>query len=502
MVSSVVFSFVGTLVVVLLLLLLQEEVGAQAPPPQASEFKLQEIPFSTSIGDVITDIQNVRSMKNRLFVATRGGMIHVVNLHDHNCASITSPAATTRTFPAIQTTPFLDISSKVTADGERGLLGLAFHPEYATNGYFFVHYSNLDSNTTIARYQRSSSSSVSTSGNGGSTTLTHDDILTADPDSEVIMKVIYQPARNHNGGAMQFGPNDGYLYIALGDGGRRYDLALLGQGQNLETYLGKILRVDVDDFTSSSWKIPTNNPFATTPNAYSEIWAYGLRNPWRISFDRNSGDLYIADVGQNAWEEVNYQPSSSTGGENYGWCVCEANIEVPKDLYDHCLPPPTVNFQGCNASPYIGPIFDYPHVEGIGASITGGYVYRGNLYPGLNGVYFYADFSQGFVRGARKTEMLPPDENNMWIKDAVFTLDVANGGVTSFGEDADGELYAGTATGNLYHIRDPLVTDLPSCEEFSPTFTRKKRRETGKQGNRLGGTNGMGGAATRTFRGQ
>ena len=207
------------------------------------------------------------------------------------------------------------------------------------------------------------------------------------------------------------------LYIGLGDGGRSYDQAgTKGYGQDLTSYLGKILRVNVSDFTIPTWTIPNPisiendssvmiaNPFANTPNALDEIWSYGLRNPWRFSFDRQTGDLYIADVGQNAYEEANYEAYPTTtmgssnsitsfGGTNYGWCICEANQVVSSSKYRHCAPTANLMFQGCNVSPLVGPIIEYPYKRG--ASITGGYVYRGPLYPNLTGVYFYADYVQG-----------------------------------------------------------------------------------------------------------
>ena len=354
-----------------------------------NDFVLDSVLMDHSFNDIITDIQSVVDDEQRLYVATRGGLIHVVHLNESNgtCEEREDSVNSTAT---IQTTPFLNISAKVRSSGERGLLGFAFHPNYSDEnddgGFFFVHYSNLQSDGVIARYQRMAVNNSDDS-----------DVVTADPTSETILKIVEQPASNHNGGQIQFNPFDGMLYIGFGDGGRSYDQAGdKGYGQNLTSYLGKLLRVNVSDFTLDTWSIPKNNPFVNTSNVLDEIWSYGLRNPWKFCFDRDTGDLYIADVGQNAYEEVNFEanPSTSVGGVNYGWCICEANMVVPSSTYSHCAPPEDVDFQGCNVTPYVGPIIEYPH-ERFGGSITGGYVYRGTSYPKFHGIYFYADFVQG-----------------------------------------------------------------------------------------------------------
>jgi glucose/arabinose dehydrogenase len=288
-------------------------------------------------------------------------------------------------------TPFLDITSLVNSNSsERGLLGLAFHPDYANNGLFFVHYSDANGDTAIARY--------------------HAEGDTADPDSAAIILWQQQPYANHNGGMIAFGP-DGYLYIGLGDGGSGGDPH--GFGQNLGTWLGKILRIDVN---ANTYIVPEDNPFVGTEGALPEIWAYGLRNPWRFSFDRETGDLYIGDVGQNRWEEINFQPGDSTGGENYGWNVYEA--EHP--------------FSGGAVSPdMVMPIAEYGHNMGI--SVTGGYVYRGSALPDLAGVYFYADY------GTAQLWTLYRDADGQWQNNEF--LSGAAGAISSFGEDDDGELY-------------------------------------------------------------
>ena len=245
------------------------------------------------------------------------------------------------------TQPFLDIGGKISSGGEQGLLGLAFDPNYKSNGHFFVHYSDPGGDTVLARY------SVSADPNK------------ADPTSETVILQQNQPFGNHNGGSLAFGP-DGYLYLGLGDGGSGGDP--LGSGQNTSTLLGKLLRLDV---SALPYTIPDDNPFANG-GGLPEIWAYGLRNPWRFSFDRLSGDLYIGDVGQNAWEEIDYQPAGSKGGENYGWNAMEA---------DHCF-----RSFNCNSSSFVAPVAEYDHKKGD-CSVTGGYVYRGGQASGLNGVY-------------------------------------------------------------------------------------------------------------------
>jgi len=314
---------------------------------------------------------------------------------------------------------FLNIQTKVSGGGERGLLGLAFHPQYDSNGYFYVNYTNTSGNTVIARYQ-----------------------VTANPDSAdtstaQILLTIPQPFSNHNGGWIGFGPNDGYLYIATGDGGSSGDPQ--NNGQNKTSLLGKILRVDVD--TAQGFKIPPSNPFADSVGPRKEIWAYGLRNPWRNGFDRLTGDFYIADVGQNTWEEVNFQPANSSGKENYGWRLKEG---------DHCYNPP----DSCDT--LVGltdPIHEYSHANGC--SITGGYVYRGCAIPDLQGTYFFGDYCNGRVwsfryAGADTTE----------FQERTSQLGVGFFNISSFGQDALGELYiTGHNNGSVYKIVPDGVAD-------------------------------------------
>jgi Glucose / Sorbosone dehydrogenase len=315
-------------------------------------------------------------------------------------------------------TPFLDIGSLIVTGGERGLFSVAFHPNYVANGFLYVNYTDLNGDTVIARYRVSVDPNV------------------VDPASANILLSIPQPFANHNGGQLQFGP-DGYLYIGMGDGGSGGDPS--NTAQSLGSMLGKILRIDVDaDFP---YGIPLTNPFIGNPNANPEIWALGLRNPWRFSFDRLTGDLLIADVGQSNWEEVNFQQASSRGGENYGWRLMEGT---------HCFNPSTE----CSDGSLTLPILEYDHSLD-NCSITGGYRYRGALYSGLEGVYFYADFCTGRIWGASL------DASGSWNSKQVLDTDLS---ITSFGEDEDGELYLAhfsSTNGTIYKVTEPVpqVTD-------------------------------------------
>lgn len=302
--------------------------------------------------------------------------------------------------------PFLDMKGAVATWAlEQGLLSVAFHPNYGGNGRFFVNYSHPNGDTIVARYQAS------------------DDPNIADHTSGEIILSIHQPYGNHNGGQLKFGP-DGYLYIGMGDGGSANDPD--GNGQNLDSLLGTLLRIDVD-YEEAAYAIPADNPFIGDDNARNEIWAYGLRNPWRFSFDLLTGDLYIADVGQNLWEEVHFTSADSVGGENYGWKIMEGT---------HCF-----ESEECDQTGLEIPIFEYHHDEGC--SITGGYVYRGQQFPEMEGNYFVGDFCQGTVWTVF-------GENGRFTSNRVYDSQLT---ISSFGEGADGELYLlDHVGGSVYHI--------------------------------------------------
>ena len=305
-------------------------------------------------------------------------------------------------------TPFLDITSLTSLQGERGLLGMAFHPDHDQNGQVFVHYTAVGSGgTRIARYTVSADPNVADAGSG---TI----VLTAS-----------QPFSNHNGGAIAFGP-DGMLYIALGDGGSGGDP--LGHGQNLGSLLGSVLRIDVD--SGAPFVIPATNPFVGQAGARGEIWAYGLRNPWRMSFDRATGDLYIADVGQSDVEEVDVQLATSSGGENYGWNIMEGST---------CF-----GAAACQSDGLVLPVAEYTHEDGC--SITGGYVYRGTAISSIVGRYFYGDFCSGFVRSFLLSNGQATDPID-------HTSQIGPGGsIVSFGEDGAGELYVITIEGSVFRL--------------------------------------------------
>ena len=308
---------------------------------------------------------------------------------------------------------FLDISNQVSCCGEQGLLDVTFHPEFAVNGQFYVNYTDLDGNTIVSRFQVSPDPNV------------------ADPASEELVLKIEQPAASHNGGQLKFGP-DGYLYIATGDGGGDKDDP--DRAQDILSLLGKILRIDVDG--EAPYSIPPDNPFAEIDSALSEIWVYGLRNPWRFSFDRTTGDMFIGDVGQAAREEIDFQPAGSGGGENYGWRLMEGNA---------CFDPETgrpfpddVPAETCNDGSLIAPIIEYAHREGsCGGSVTAGYVYRGEDYPELDGAYFYADFCTGRIWTAVQGEKAS-NQRALWTpvgpRETSFSI-------STFGEDEQGRLY-------------------------------------------------------------
>lgn len=301
--------------------------------------------------------------------------------------------------------PFLDISSRISSGGERGLLSVAFHPQYATNGFFFVNFTDLAGNTRVERFSVSADPDVANAGS-----------------SKLILGVT-QPFANHNGGLNLFGP-DGFLYIGLGDGGSGGDP--FGNGQSLTTLLGKILRIDVD--RGDPYAIASGNPFESQQGVRKEIWAYGLRNPWRFSFDRGSGLLFVADVGQDRFEEVD-AVGATRGGVNFGWNTMEGSS---------CYAAASCNQQGLEL-----PVITYDHSGGA-CSVTGGYAYRGSAMPEIAGRYFYSDYCVGFLKSFLYQNGTATEQ---------WTWDVGNiGSVTSFGEDASGELYITSANGKVYKL--------------------------------------------------
>lgn len=369
-------------------------LGAQATPEAQKPPPLLAVnAFPNHSFDKPVDIAHAGD--ERLFVVEQSGVIRVVNGRG----------------PAANINVFLDIKGRVTSGGEMGLLGLAFHPQYAQNGYFYVNYTTTvetDLTTHISRFQVTA------------------DPDQADPASELILLQVSQPYSNHNGGGLKFGP-DRYLYIGLGDGGASDDPG--NRAQNRTTLLGKMLRIDVDKSDSGkNYGIPADNPFVGEP-ALDEIWALGVRNPWRFSFDRLTGDLYIGDVGQNLWEEINFQPADSTGGENYGWRLKEGN---------HCFIPA----QGCDPGGLTDPIFEYHHSEGC--SVTGGTVYRGLSIPALHGYYLYADYCTGEISALRG------DGKGTWQN---YPVKKIGNYLSTFGEDNAGEVYlAQRDEGTIYRL--------------------------------------------------
>jgi glucose/arabinose dehydrogenase len=342
-------------------------------------------------------VTNAGDGSDRLFVNERGGKIRVIAADG-----------------SLGTADFVDLSDRIQAGGEQGLLGVAFHPDFATNGRLFVHYSRRGDGATVI-------SELTAAADRGS----------ASAASERVIFTLSQPFANHNGGEIAFGP-DGYLYIGLGDGGSGGDP--FGNGQNRQVLLGKILRIDVDaaPAPNKQYAIPNTNPYApggVEPAAgLPEIWAYGLRNPWRFSFDRGTGDLYIGDVGQNAWEEVDLQPASSGGGENYGWNIYEAT---------HCS-------AACDSIKVVLPIAEYGHGAGA-CSVTGGYMYRGTRQPAMGGTYLFSDYCSGTIWTLPTAGSLAP-------------VPLAESGlqVSSFGEGEDGEIYlVDLSGGGLYRVVAP-----------------------------------------------
>lgn len=356
---------------------------------------------------------------HRLFIAERGGRVKILNLD----TGVVNPV------------PFLNISSLVNTSWlEWGLLGITFDPNYATNGYFYVTYnSGTGGDSNLARFQVSAG---------------NPDV--ADPASRQTVLFLAQPNQNHRGGWLQFGV-DGYLYFSLGDGGGQSDPS--NRAQNLTLLQGKIHRIDPsgDDFPADpnkNYRIPSSNPFVGQVGVTPEIWAYGVRNPWRCSFDRLTHDLWIGDVGQNAWEEIDFQPASSRGGQNYGWRCMEGN---------HCT-----NLSGCtcNAPNLVRPIHEYGHA--VGLSITGGYVYRGCAIPDFQGVYFFAEYQTNHIWTLRYNGTTVTDLVERTVElDPAGALNCTT--VASFGEDAFGELYMTDYSGGEVFKIVPRTFAGPDC---------------------------------------
>ncbi len=369
--------------------------------------------FATGLSQPV-DIAHAND--DRLFIVERGGLIKIVYPNG-----------------SVESTPFLDIDARVNSSaGERGLLGLAFHPDYETNGYFFVNYTDSGGDTKVSRFSRDANNPN-----------------LADPNSEKLIYAVDQPFTNHNAGDIAFGP-DGYLYIPLGDGGSGGDPG--DRSQATLNPLGKILRLDIDTDENTPYAIPSDNPFLGSSTVLDEVWAIGLRNPWRFSFDRETGDMWIGDVGQNAWEEIDFQPASSTGGENYGWRCYEGN-----DVFN-------LNGVCPDANTLTYPVFVYPHLDdNVCRSVTGGFVYRGNNHPDLEGYYVYADFCTGIIGG------IAPDGEGGWNHDNL--LDWNNSQIVTFGEDAEGELYfAAIGQGIIYQVKTLVVSsanDFPGLEKVT-----------------------------------
>jgi glucose/arabinose dehydrogenase len=332
------------------------------------------------------DIQNAGDGSGRLYIVEKPGRIRIVENGQ------------------LLANPFLDITGMVGSGGsEQGLLGLAFHPDYKTNGYLFVNYTDRNGNTVIARFQAASPDSV-------------------DPATQKVLLNVNQPYPNHNGGVVAFGP-DGYLYLGLGDGGSGGDPN--GNGQSTNTLLGKILRLDVNN--GDPYAIPADNPFVGNSNAMQEIWAYGLRNPWRFSFDKANGNLFIGDVGQNAYEEIDFVPAGTAGGLNFGWNIREGlhpfKGEAPAGIQ------------------LVDPVAEYSHGEGC--SVTGGYVYRGPSLPEFNGLYLFGDYCSGTVWGLISAGSGAQAQ-------VLFQSGVS---ISTFGVDEAGEIYlADYRGGTIYKL--------------------------------------------------
>lgn len=364
-----------------------------SPAPEESPFQLDQVTISLSAF--------ISGVDSPLFLTHAGdgsGRVYIVGQ--------TGRISVAEANGTVHPEPFLDISDRIIAGGEQGLLGLAFHPTYADNGRFFVNYTDQNGDSVVAEYQRAGERQ-------------------ANPTSERELLLIDDPYSNHNGGMLAFGP-DGYLYIGMGDGGSGGDPH--DNGQRLDTLLGKLLRIDVDG--GERYRIPPDNPFVDGQGRRPEIWTYGLRNPWRFSFDRGTGDLFIGDVGQNELEEVDVLPAGTPGGANLGWRIMEASRCFDSD--------------DCDAEGLVLPFAEYPTADGC--AVTGGYVYRGSQFPALQGGYLFADFCGGQIWGLSASEARGGSASSRLLLQTDLNI-------SSFGEDESGELYVTDLTGGaVYQI--------------------------------------------------
>jgi glucose/arabinose dehydrogenase len=338
-----------------------------------------------------TVIAHAGDGSGRLFLAEQGGQVRILS------SGVLAPI------------PFLDLADRLVSGGEQGLLGLVFPPGAGTKDHFYVYYTRAaDGAGVLSRFAISG------------------DPDRADPASEAVLLAVPQPFANHNGGQLAFGPRDGYLYLGLGDGGSGGDPN--GNGQNPATLLGSLLRLDVEA-GGAGYAIPPDNPFAGNPAGGDEVWAYGLRNPWRFSFDRLTGDLFLGDVGQASREEINVRAADAVGAANFGWNILEAVA---------CFNPPAGCLQPAN---YLPPVASYDH--SLGSSVVGGYVYRGPGNPAMQGSYFYGDFSSGRIWSLQQT--------GSGFQDQLLTDTAFN--ISTFGEDEAGGLYlADYASGIIYRM--------------------------------------------------
>jgi glucose/arabinose dehydrogenase len=397
----------GAMLRVVALAALMGAVTVGAPSRAAAQLCVATVTLSP-VAIAPTTVVDIRSAGDaRLFLVEQDGRIQILD------------------GGGLRATPFLDLSASVISGGERGLLSLAFHPSYPSPPWFFVYYTNGDpavagiGDIVLARYSLSADANV------------------ADPASaRVLLTIPHGDASNHNGGQLQFGPRDGFLYVSVGDGGGACASALPGcNPQRPDQLLGKLLRVDVNLDSPPYYRIPPGNPFAAPGLPRDEIWATGMRNPFRMSFDRQTGDLWIADVGEVSREEIDFQPASSTGGENYGWPIMEGDLCGTCSLTSCPTPTPPCNDPQNPNDPAVLTLPFYDYGRDVGSTIIGGYLYRGQLFPGLRGCYMFGDNASGHV----------------WSLPATFpivrrSLNDSVAGLTTFGEDRTGELYLATDT--------------------------------------------------------